>query len=85
MEAGHDSTHLAHGAAGALLDMPRDLAHAVNSELLDVVTLLRAASGAVGSAPDDDGVTDAESRTVALLHMADDKVRAVLRSISPFV
>ncbi len=85
MEAGHDSIHLARGAAGAPLDMPRDLAHSVNSELLDVVTLLRAAEGAVGSAPDDDGVTDAGSRTVALLSMADDKVRAVLRSISPYV
>lgn len=85
MEAGHDSTHLARGAAGGLLDIPRKLAHSVNSELLDVVTLLHAAEGTVGSAADDDGVTDAESRTVALLSMADDKVRAVLRSISPYV
>lgn len=85
MEAVQDSTHLARTDSGALRDMPRDLAHAVNSELLDVVTLLRAVRDAVDSDADADGVTDGPSRAVALVHMSDDKVRAVLRTLSPYV
>ena len=79
---------LATDAEGSLLDMPRDLAHTVNGELLDVVTLLHASMLETGSCGDDvgeDSVTSPESRAVSLIAMADHKVRSVLRWISPYV
>ncbi|WP_430422746.1 hypothetical protein [Methylibium petroleiphilum] len=81
---------LAVDARGNLLDMPRDLAHRFSAELLDVVTLLHvsmceADSTGGGVREDAEGITDATSRTIALIAMADDKVRGILRAISPYV
>lgn len=77
---------------GGLIDgpMPRDMVHKVNSQFLDVLTLLIAARGQVDetngpAAYDDDHVTSPSSRAVSLIGMAEDKVRAVLCTISPYV
>ncbi|EWS54841.1 MULTISPECIES: hypothetical protein [unclassified Methylibium] len=81
---------LAVDADGNVLDMPRCLVHDCNDELLDVIALLHASilevqSCASGPNEDADGITDASSRTVSLLLIADDKVRDMLRTISPYV
>ena len=79
---------LAIGLDGELMNMPRDLAHAVSHDLLNVVTLLHACRREAGEfvgALDDDGVTDTSSRTIALIAMADEKVRGVLHAIEPYV
>lgn len=70
--------------------MPRDLVHDVNDQILDVLTLLIAASRAVdetnGPAVDDgDHVTSPSSRAAALISMAEVKARGMLRAISPYV
>ena len=69
-------------------DMPRDLAHKVNADLLEVVTLLhvsRREAGACDGEADDERLTSPSSRAVALISMADNKVRGVLRAIAPYV
>jgi len=78
---------LAVDAEGKLLDLPRDLAHSVSAEIIDVVTLLHAwrLETELGCEEDRDETTSAESRAEALIHMADDKLRGVLRAISPYV
>ena len=80
---------LAVDAGGSLQDMPRDLAHTVNGDLLDVITLLHAsmreAGACSGGDGDEDSITSPSSRAVSLIAMADDKVRSVLRAISPYV
>lgn len=63
--------------------IPPAALHALNHELMDVLSLLWAAAEATESQRDD--VADASSRTVSLIHMADKKVRDVLRTISPHV
>jgi hypothetical protein len=80
---------LAADAEGKLLDMPRGLAHTVSGDLLDVATLLHASMREAGSCSggdeDDDAFTSSSSRAVALIAMADEKVRSVLRAISAYV
>jgi hypothetical protein len=79
-------------APSGLIDgpMPRDMVHEVSSQFLDVLTLLIAARGQVDetdgpAAHDDDPVTSPSSRAVSLIAMAEDKVRAMLHTISPYV
>lgn len=69
--------------------IPNDLAHRINSELLDAITLMRVAAGEVPSGGDEvdtdpDRLTSASSRTQSLIFMAEDKVRAVLRDLEPY-
>ena len=72
-------------------DLPHDLAHRLDHELMDVVTLLHTALrqheriGAADEEADGDNMTDASSRVASLVRMADDKVRGVIRSMSPYV
>lgn len=80
-------------ADGELADMPRDLAHSLNSALFDAVALLyiaRELAGDVADAgPDNfrdfDGIHCRGTRLVALLSAADDKVRAVCKRLEPYV
>jgi hypothetical protein len=69
--------------------MPHALAHSLNSELLDMMVLLRAAAdlaGEVEDVPDDgDEVHSKSSRLVSLIAMVDDKVRAAAREMEPYV
>ena len=77
---------LAVDAAGNLAEMPSDLTHKLNDELLDVVTLIYAArEQSRGRLDDDDTMTSPSSRTAALLQMAEAKVRAVVMEMSPYV
>lgn len=84
--------HVVHEALPGLIEgpMPRDMVYEVNSQFLDVLTLLIAARGQVdetnGPAADDyDPLTSPSSRAVTLIGMAEDKVRAMLHTISPYV
>ena len=83
MEATLESTTSPHA------DMPRALVHSLDSDLMDVVTLLFAAREQVGLGGDDelvdaDNMTNSSSRCVALIAMADEKVRGVIRAIEPY-
>lgn len=70
----------------ALPDLPRDLAHALDAELLDVLTLLRAEGDALAGPDDDEGAMHSkESRAVALRAMAADKVSGVIKRMQPYV
>jgi hypothetical protein len=78
---------LAIGPDGEQLPIPHELAHRINHELLDVVTLLKAAMDQAANphSRDDDNMTSATSRCGSLARMADDKVRDVLRAMEPYV
>lgn len=88
-------THLSKGgmaidARGDPADMPRDMAHSINRDLMDTVTLLHCAMNEAGDAEVEsqhakDKLTSPSSRAVSLLSMADEKVRAVLSAITPYV
>lgn len=92
----HDSTTalggVARDAAGKLADMPRDEAHRINDQLLDVVTLLRCALNEIdvlqahSNEPQEaDELTGYGSRAVSLVVMADSKVRGIIEGMSPYV
>lgn len=76
---------MARNPDGTIADMPHDLAYTLNSELMDVLALLRAAHHVVDSEEDDDNFFDASSATHNLLHMAEAKLRAGIESMSPYV
>lgn len=69
--------------------IPRELAHSIESALLDVVTLLASSVYQVeeleDGGTDSDNMTSAQSRAIALISMADTKVRGVLTAIEPHV
>jgi hypothetical protein len=78
---------LAVDAEGKPADMPRELVHSLNSQLFDVLTLLYVAREEVpeGGEKDDDDLTCQSGRAVSLIHMAEEKARAAIMTISPYV
>ena len=81
---------LAFNAAGTLADMPRDLAHEINGDLLHVLALIHCCrneipESAEEAAYDDDELHDASSRAIVLSAIAEEKIRKVIRSMSPYV
>jgi hypothetical protein len=81
---------LAKNPDGTLADVPRTLAAHMHNQLLHVVTLLHSVCEAVpegknADEADADGMTSPSSRTVALAAIADEKVRSIVRALSPYV
>lgn len=80
---------LARDANGNIADMPSELVHDLNDELLNVVgwlcALKREASNGFDDVDDHDAVTSSASRAIALTYLIDEKVRALLVDISPYV
>lgn len=76
---------------GTLADIPHDMAHEINSELFDVLTLIMAALDEVDGIEQHDpgrdryGHTSSASRAASLSRMATDKVHGILTRMSPFV
>lgn len=69
-------------------DLPHTLAHSLSHKLMEVFTLLRVGVAERDREPEFDArddMTDAESRSDALIAMAQDKVREVLREMAPYV
>lgn len=77
---------LARDADGNHADLPTDLAHSINGELLDVLTLLVAAAHERNGTlvEESDELTNHDTRADALLYMAETKLRGVIRSMGPY-
>lgn len=78
---------LAIGLDGALALMPRDLTHACSGDLINVLTLLRAARDALELPEEEDGngITSVHARRTALIFMAEERLCKVLGDMSPYV
>lgn len=87
---------IAHPAAGSLVSAPADetgfpksLAHSLSHELLQVLALLRGASDAASSVGDGEvdpgGLTDAAWRSETLIHLAENKIAAVVKAMDPHI
>ncbi len=79
---------LALNADGSLANLSHELAHAINASLLHVVALLQCGRLEIpldGGDRDDDALHDGASRATALVSVAEEKVREVLRVLSPYV
>ena len=82
-----DQPGLAMTEDGKLAPMPRDLAHSIVCELLDVVGLVHSTKREIedcNGGGDEDGTTDAPSRAQTLLRIVDSRLRAALREMSPY-
>lgn len=80
---------LACKADGSLADLPRDLAHKINDDLLQVLALIHCCRNEIldipETAPDDANIHDGSTRSVALAGIVEEKVRKVIRDMSPYV
>lgn len=81
---------LARNPDGTLAGVPRELAHQVQYQLMHVLTLLHSISqevpeGGDADHADADGMTSPSSRTVTLSAIADEKVRSIVKILSPYV
>lgn len=76
-------------ADGSLADLPRDLAHKINDDLLQVLALIHCCRNEIldipETAPDDGNLHDASTRSVALAGIVEEKVRKVIQDMSPYV
>jgi hypothetical protein len=81
---------LATNPDGSLADVPRALASDMHGELMQVIALLYSVCDAIPSSQDDheayaDGLTSPSSRAETLTIIADEKVRSVIRALTPYV
>lgn len=83
------SPSLARKADGSLADLPRDLAHKINDDLLQVLALVHCCRNEIldipETAPDVANIHDANTRSVALTTIIEEKVRKVINDMSPYV
>lgn len=83
------SPGLARKAGGSLADLPRDLAHKINDDLLQVLALIHCCRNEIidipETAPDDANMHDASTRSVALAGIVEEKIRKVVQDMSPYV
>lgn len=81
---------LARNPDGSIASVPRELAHQVQYELMHVLTLLHSLrqevpEGGDADEVDADGMTSPSSRAQTLAVIADEKVRSLVKALSPYV
>lgn len=81
-----DTTTHSGSATSDRPDMPREVARSISYELMNVLVLLRAWAREPGCdiGEPDDGLTDPDSRANALVLMADERVRQVIKMMEPY-